>query len=637
MTDDEGLHEEVRRLREEVETLHRRLDAVESAVDSGEPADTPPGSADEPPDPDTPGDSPTPDAPAEPSDPDTPAGPPASPGPAASAGATSAPAAGESRPEGGGSSTATDAGGSSRRATGSRDWELTVGVRWLGLAGALALVVGVVFFVRLAIERGLLGPAGRVAVGTAGGLLLFGFGRYAADHQGFVRWGRIAAGAGLAVAYFSVYAAYGFESYREAIGTPLWAVLGALTLLVAATAALSVRDGAPLVAGEAYLLGYATAYLSTDAATAVVTPVYALLLAAAVVTVATVKPWRGLAAASAVATYAVLGLWVVVVDPPRAAVAAAALAAFLTYLGGSYALHGGDREGRSHRVRLVSLTLSNAVAAGVLVEGSLQEAFAADVEGVGLAAVAAGLVGVYAATDRRRSHSDHVAGAASVPFAAAAVQVATDPFWTTVGWVALLLVAVAAARRADAPAVRFGAHGLAAALTVKVFIIDSVTLSPFEPSAPVAALSGRPVAFVLAVAALYGLAWRFDAVEPALTDHERSKHVSVDAGYAVAATVLVLTLLGVELSGLGASVAWALFGLSLLGVGLAVDRRGVRALGVGVLGVTTAKVFLYDTNDLDILARTLSFLVVGAILLVASYVYARSRGDERGLDLSGRG
>ena len=62
------------------------------------------------------------------------------------------------------------------------------------------------------------------------------------------------------------------------------------------------------------------------------TPVYALLLAAAVVTVAMVKPWRGLAAASAVATYAVLGLWVVVVDPPRAAVAAAAVAAFLTYL-----------------------------------------------------------------------------------------------------------------------------------------------------------------------------------------------------------------------------------------------------------------------------------------------------------------
>ena len=96
-------------------------------------------------------------------------------------------------------------------------------------------------------------------------------------------------------------------------------MLAALSLLVAVTAALSVRDGAPLVAGEAFLLGYVTALLSTEAATVVVTSVYALLLAAAVVAIATVKPWRGLATASAFATYAVVSLWVVVVDPARRA------------------------------------------------------------------------------------------------------------------------------------------------------------------------------------------------------------------------------------------------------------------------------------------------------------------------------
>jgi uncharacterized membrane protein len=53
--------------------------------------------------------------------------------------------------------------------------------------------------------------------------------------------------------------------------------------------------------------------------------------------------------------------------------------------------------------------------------------------------------------------------------------------------------------------------------------------------------------------------------------------------------------------------------------------------------VTTAKVFLYDTRDLDTVARTVSFLVVGAILVAASYVYVRSRDDEgTGIDLPSR-
>jgi len=44
--------------------------------------------------------------------------------------------------------------------------------------------------------------------------------------------------------------------------------------------------------------------------------------------------------------------------------------------------------------------------------------------------------------------------------------------------------------------------------------------------------------------------------------------------------VLVLAPFALELSGVGASVAWLLFGLVLLGVDFGVDRRGVRALGV---------------------------------------------------------
>ena len=62
-----------------------------------------------------------------------------------------------------------DAGAGADAGYDRGDWESVVGVRWLGLAGALAIVVGVVLFVRLAIDRGLLGPPAGDADGDPAG------------------------------------------------------------------------------------------------------------------------------------------------------------------------------------------------------------------------------------------------------------------------------------------------------------------------------------------------------------------------------------------------------------------------------------------------------------------------------------
>lgn len=613
MNDDEELRHEVRRLRDDVDALHGRLAALEDAVEDGTGADdaVDAGTADAAGTADGARDDGATDAAGD-----------------ETAVRESTAAAGDE--------SSTDPGPTT---TGSRitdrDWELAVGVRWLGLAGALALVVGVVLFVRLAIERGYLGPLGRVAAGTILGGILFGGGRYAADRQGSVRWGRIAAGTGLAIAYFSIYAAYGFEAYREAIGTPLWAVLVALTLLVAATAAISIRDGAPLVVGEAFLLGYVTAALSTEAATLVVTPTYALLLAGGLVAIATVRPWSGLLVSSVFASYGVLGLWIALLEPPAAAIGTVAVLAFLTYLLGSYVLRGSASVvGRRFRAQLVVLTAVNAVSAAALLETALRDAFPGiAVEGIGTIAIALGLAGTYAVTDRRPVRREHAAAAGSVVFLAAGLGMALEPFWTTVATLVVVCGAVALARTVDAPAFRIGAHGVAAALVVKLLAVDATALPAFEAADPVATLTGRPVSFGLAICVFYGLAWWFSVDDTVLTDYERSDGPSVDALYAAAATGLAVIAFALELSGLGVSVAWVLYGFALLGIGVGIDRLGVRVLGVAVLGLATAKVFLFDTSELDTVARTASFLVLGSALLAASYLYARSEGIlEEGLE-----
>ena len=515
-----------------------------------------------------------------------------------------------------------------------RDWERDIGIKWLGLVGGVALVIGAVFFVRLAIEAGLLGPLGRVVTGTVGGLVLFGGGRYAARRRAYVRWGRITAGVGLAITYFSLYAAYGFEAYRTALDTPLWAVLVAMTGLVAGTVALSARDGAPVVAGEAFLFAYVTAYLGLDSGTFVITPIYVVLVALGIVALVTVRPWSRLVVVSVVPTYGLVWAWVIDVDPAASHVVGVGLATFGIYLAGGYILGRAPFEGRWERVQRRSLTVLNAGAAAILLESALRRWFPeAPVEGVAFGVVALALVGVHAVTERKPVQRDDAAGSFAVVLFGASVVLAGGTFAATVGLLAVLCGAVVVAASTGADAFRTGSHFVASGVVLKLLFVDADALSAVDLSDPVASLTGRAVAFGLAIGLFYGLARWYRSETVAVPKSARK--LPLTAPYAWTGTGLTVVILGLELSGVGVSVAWAVFGLLLLGIGLATDLGGLRLQGIAVLVVVTAKVFVFDTQGLDTVARTLSFLVLGAILLIASYAYARWQGDDPLRQLTG--
>ncbi|WP_306052147.1 DUF2339 domain-containing protein [Natronococcus wangiae] len=579
MSDDGDLTAEVRRLRSEVEALQQRVATLEEATEIG-------------------------------------------------------PAADASRSEAGESPVESDIAPSSDEATTpgenrdrTRNWERDFGMKWLGLIGGVALVVGIVFFVRLAIEAGVLGPHGRVMIGTIGGLALVGGGRFAAERQGYVRWGRITAGVGLAITYFSLYAAYGFEEYRTAIGTPLWIVLLALTVLVAGTVVMSVRDRAPVVAGEAFLLGYVTAYLSLDVETFVVTPAYALLLAVGLVAIAWVRPWSRLVAASVLPTYGVIWAWIVDLDPIAPLVAGVVVAAFGIYLVGGYVLRASELDDRWRRLQIRSCPVLNAGTAALVLELTAREWFPdVSIEGVAVGAVGFTLVGVYAFTARRPVRRNETAGTLAVVLVASSVVIAAETFTATVGLLAVVCSAVAIASLVDAEAFRTGAHIVAIGTVIKILIVDSRALPAVDPADPLTVATGRAATFALGIGVFYGLARRFRKESPPLSNTDRK--LTLAAPYAWAGTGLTIVILGLELSDVGVSIAWAVFGLVLVGVGLITAVRGLRLQGVTVFGLVTTKVFLYDTQDLDMFARTLSFLVLGGILLAASYAYARWQGED---------
>ena len=71
------------------------------------------------------------------------------------------------------------------------------------------------------------------------------------------------------------------------------------------------------------------------------------------------------------------------------------------------------------------------------------------------------------------------------------------------------------------------------------------------------------------------------------------------------------------------SAFWGIVGLALLSIGLVRRSRAFRVAGFVAFGVTVGKIFLYDLANLSAMARALSFLGVGAVLLLGGFFYQR--------------
>ncbi|PYL07666.1 MAG: hypothetical protein DME34_06455 [Verrucomicrobia bacterium] len=71
------------------------------------------------------------------------------------------------------------------------------------------------------------------------------------------------------------------------------------------------------------------------------------------------------------------------------------------------------------------------------------------------------------------------------------------------------------------------------------------------------------------------------------------------------------------------SIAWALFALALLIIGMRKQSAAARYAGLALLGVTVAKLFLHDLSQLEQLYRIGAFVVVAIIAILASFLYQR--------------
>jgi hypothetical protein len=140
--------------------------------------------------------------------------------------------------------------------------ETRIGSRWLLYIGVVAIVVGIAYFEKLAIDNHWITETARVIQGGVIGLLLVAGGLQFV-RRGYRLYGQILSGGGIAILYVSTYAAFNF--YHLLSQPVAFGVMSAVTMLAGWLANRERSQGLALVAVGG---GFATPFLlpaSTDA------------------------------------------------------------------------------------------------------------------------------------------------------------------------------------------------------------------------------------------------------------------------------------------------------------------------------------------------------------------------------------
>jgi uncharacterized membrane protein len=206
--------------------------------------------------------------------------------------------------------------------------------------------------------------------------------------------------------------------------------------------------------------------------------------------------------------------------------------------------------------------------------------------------------------------------------------------FAALGWAALGVAVAWLAGRVREPRLHLGAILFAALTVAQAFVLQAppshLFVARFHPAYGTASIF---IAALAVAAVMY-----FARAELARLKRLRTAPRWLAGGLAVYGTSLLILELVERISRTGldtefqrgqtaVSAFWGLLGLVLLYIGLKRRRRMLRIAGLAFFPVSLAKIFLFDLPSLSSVTRALSFLAVGAVLLLGGFFYQRFVSD----------
>jgi uncharacterized membrane protein len=269
--------------------------------------------------------------------------------------------------------------------------------------------------------------------------------------------------------------------------------------------------------------------------------------------------------------------------------------------------------------------------------------------GLALLALASSYCALAAVVFRRDRDLATVFSAPALAVALVAFALTLSGLPLVLAWTVTATALAAVASRAPEPRLQPVAIGYALVATAHVISLDAPPADFFEATRHPE--SGVP-AVLLAVSAAVGLVLLArtrrrpadpDPVDAALEGRESTvERLGVGVATTFALYAVSLSILGLaEAVGTGTvtdrfhaghaavSAVWGLLGLVALYAGLRRRLGWLQAVGFGLFAVSLAKIFLFDLAFLSSVARALSFLAVGAVLLLGGFFVQRLGAQQR--------
>lgn len=492
-------------------------------------------------------------------------------------------------------------------------FEAEIGLRWFSVIGILALVIGIGFFIKYAFDNNWVGYAVRIIIGIIIGISLIVAGEIISRTEKYLRWGKTLVGGGFAVTYFAVYSAYHFENCRIATGMSLGMDIVLLSIVVLLAILMSLKSNSQIIIGEAFFLGYITSLLSKEFE--VLTLVYCLLLTIGLVIVVSYKKWSLIGIGGAVATYLIFILWHLDNKNKFWISTVFLITYFVAYTIQSFLLTS-DNEAD------IITTLINSALFFILYY-HLVRGFYPDYSGLFTIALSVFYLGAYLISQKPKLSTTHLY--LTLLFLTLAIPIQLNDELVTVMWALETVILTILSFRLNMNILRNSSYVVGGITALKTFFVDALELQKFDWANILG--STRFFAYISAIVAFYIVAWYMENNKEVL----RMDETFVPEVYTWAGIFFLTLLIMMEMQGLWISLGWTVLALAILVCGFNFKRKELRLQGIILFGITIFKVFLVDTSHLSTLHRTISFIVLGAILLLVSFVYTRYKDRLRGI------